>query len=54
MNQGVNTVIRKDLRAVTSNRRLFSELLIVPLVLTVVLPSIFVIAVHFVPYHETA
>lgn len=49
MNQGVNTVIRKDLRAVTSNRRLFSELLIVPLVLTVVLPSIFVIAVHFVP-----
>ena len=32
-----------------NNRRLFSALLIIPLVLTIVLPSIFVISIHFAP-----
>lgn len=42
-------IIKKDMRDVTSNRRLFSQLWIVPLMLTVVLPSIFICAAHFAP-----
>ena len=49
MNRAVSAVIKKDFFSITSNRRLFSTILIVPLVLTIVLPSVFVIAVHFVP-----
>jgi len=43
------TIIKRDLRSITSNKRLFSVLLIVPLVLTVVLPLIFILAIHFAP-----
>ena len=42
-------IIKKDMRDVTSNRRLFSQLWIVPLMLTVVLPSIFICAALFAP-----
>lgn len=49
MKTAMYAIIKKDFRGVASNRRLFSALLIVPLVLTIVLPSIFVIAIHFVP-----
>jgi len=42
-------IIKKDLRSVTSNKRLFSVLLIVPLILTVVLPLIFILTIHFTP-----
>ena len=42
-------IIKKDFRIIASNRRLFPALFIVPLVLTIVLPSIFVITIHFVP-----
>lgn len=42
-------IIKKDFRGVASNRRLFSALFIVPLVLTVVLPSVFFLTIHFVP-----
>ena len=49
MKTAVYAIIKKDFRGVASNRRLFSALLIVPLALTIVLPSIFVIAIHFVP-----
>ena len=49
MKTAMYAIIKKDFRGVTSNRRLFSALLIVPLVLTIVLPSVFVIAIHFVP-----
>ena len=49
MKAAMYAIIKKDFRIVTSNRRLFSALLIVPLVLTIVLPSIFVITIHFVP-----
>lgn len=47
MNTGMKAIIKKDIREITSNRRLFSVLWIVPLMLTVVLPSIFICAVHF-------
>ena len=49
MKTAMYAIIKKDFRGVASNRRLFSALLIVPLVLTIVLPSIFVIAIHVVP-----
>lgn len=42
-------IIKKDLRGITANRRLFSSILIVPLVLTVILPSIFVLVTYFAP-----
>lgn len=43
------TLIKKDLKNITSNKRLFSVLLIVPLVLTIFMPSIFVLSAVFVP-----
>ena len=43
MNNGQLTLIKKDIRSITSNKQIFTVLLIVPLVLTVVLPSIFVL-----------
>ncbi len=46
-------IIKKDLRGITSNKQMFSVMLIVPLVLTVILPSIFILVIHFVP-EETA
>ena len=49
MKAAMYAIIKKDFRIVASNRRLFPALFIVPLVLTIVLPSIFVITIHFVP-----
>lgn len=43
MNRGQFALIKKDIRSVTSNRQIIAVLLIVPLVLTIVLPSIFVV-----------
>lgn len=42
-------LIRKDIRAITANRRLFSALLIVPLVMTVFLPTILICVIAFAP-----
>ena len=49
MKAAMYAIIKKDFRIIASNRRLFPALFIVPLVLTIVLPSIFVITIHFVP-----
>ena len=42
-------LIKKDIRAVTANKNLFMALLIVPLMMAVVLPSIFILILGFVP-----
>lgn len=42
-------IIKKDLQSITSNKRLFPVLIIVPLVLTVLVPSIFILMIHFAP-----
>ena len=42
-------IIEKDIKMVVSNRRLFPVLLIVPIVLTLILPSIFIMSVYFIP-----
>lgn len=46
-------IIKKDIAAIVSNRRMFLTLLIVPLVLTVIVPTVFLLILHFVP-EETA
>lgn len=40
MKAAMYAIIKKDFRIIASNRRLFPALFIVPLVLTIVLPSI--------------
>ena len=42
-------VIKKDIRGVTLNKQVFAVLLVVPLALTIVLPSIFVLVTAFAP-----
>jgi ABC-type Na+ efflux pump permease subunit len=49
MNSGQFALIKKDIRGITSNKQIFAVLLIVPLVLTIVLPSIFVIVLTQAP-----
>lgn len=49
MKNAVKAIIRKDLREVSANRQLFAAMLLVPLVMAVVLPSAFVLLIHFVP-----
>lgn len=49
MKTAMRAIIKKDFRSVAANRRLFAGLFIVPLMLTIVLPSILVITIHFVP-----
>lgn len=49
MKTAMYAIIKKDFRGVAANRRLFPTLFLVPSLLAVVLPSIFVIAVHFTP-----
>lgn len=49
MNNGQFALIKKDIRSITSNKQIFAVLLIVPLVLTIVLPSIFVLVLTQAP-----
>ena len=49
MNIGQFALIKKDMRSVTSNKQVFTVLLIVPIVLTIALPSTFVFVISFVP-----
>lgn len=49
MNRMQLALMKKDIRGITSNKQVFSVLLIVPLALTVVLPSVFVFALTLAP-----
>ena len=49
MNVRQLAVTTKDIRSVTLNKQVFAVLLIVPLALTIVLPSIFVLVTAFAP-----
>ncbi len=49
MNVRQLAVMTKDIRSVTLNKQVFAVLLIVPLALTIVLPSIFVLVTAFAP-----
>lgn len=50
MNQAMLAIIKKDFRSITVNRRLFVSLLVVPLCLIIVMPSIFLLAAHMAPH----
>lgn len=49
MNTKQLALIKKDIRGITSNKQVFMVMLIVPLALTIVLPSILVFATALVP-----
>src|SRR5699024_1629133 len=49
MKRAEKAIIKKDIRGITAHRRLFSALWVVPLALTMLLPSIVVCAAHFAP-----
>lgn len=43
------SIIKKDFKAIVFNKRLFPTLLIVPLTFTVIVPTIFIMLLHFMP-----
>lgn len=49
MNQAMISIIQKDFKGVTANRRLFTALLVVPLVMAVFLPALYLCLIHFMP-----
>lgn len=49
MNKMQLAIMKKDVRGVTSNKRVFSVMLIVPLALTIMLPSIYLFILTLVP-----
>lgn len=49
MKNQIIAIIKKDIRGITSNHRMFITLLIVPIVLTVVVPTMFILIMRFAP-----
>ena len=45
----MRAIIKKDISGITANKRMFSALLIVPFVLMVFVPTIFILILHFAP-----
>ncbi|MCL2879849.1 MAG: ABC transporter permease subunit [Treponema sp.] len=52
INKMQTAIIRKDIHGIAANKRMLSVLLVVPLVMTVFIPSVFVITMHFSPENE--
>ncbi len=49
MNKAMLAIIKKDLRSITANKLLITTILSVPLALTVIIPTAFVLIIHFMP-----
>lgn len=49
MNRAIGAIVKKDMREITANKQLLFTIVIVPLVLTLVVPSIFLLTAHFAP-----
>ncbi len=49
MKQEMIAIIKKDLQSIISNRRMFFVLLVVPIVLTVFMPTVFILTIRFAP-----
>ena len=47
MNYAMLALIKKDFGGITSNRRLMLPVVLVPLILTVLLPSVFLLGFRF-------
>jgi len=42
-------IIKKDIRAITANKHLLTALIIVPLIMAIGLPTLFIMIIHFAP-----
>ena len=42
-------IIKKDIKGITANKRMMTALIIVPAMMAVVMPAIFILTVVFVP-----
>ncbi len=49
MNKEMLAIIKKDIRGITANRRMMISLLVVPIVLTVFLPTVFILTTYLMP-----
>lgn len=49
MKNQITAIIKKDIQGITSNHRMFVTLLAVPIVLAVVVPTMFILIVRFAP-----
>lgn len=49
MNRAISAIVKKDMREITANRQLLFTIVIVPVVLTLVVPSVFLLTAHFAP-----
>lgn len=49
MNRAIRAIVKKDMREITANRQLLLTIVIVPIVLTLVVPSVFLLTAHFAP-----
>lgn len=49
MNTQMAAIIKKDMQSITCNKRMFTTLLVVPIVLTIFLPFVFILSIYFVP-----
>ncbi len=49
MKNQITAIIKKDILGIISNRRMFAILLVVPIVLTVFIPTMFILIVRFAP-----
>ena len=49
MNRAISAIVKKDMREITANKQLLLMIVMVPLVLTLVVPTIFLLSAHFVP-----
>ena len=45
-------IIKKDIAAITANKRMMTVLLMVPLIMTIVIPTIFIFTFHFSPVNS--
>lgn len=54
MNHQMTAIIKKDISAIVSNRRMLIPLLVVPLVLTILIPSVFLVTIRFTPIEGDA
>lgn len=49
MNHQMTAIIKKDIRGITSNKRMLTTLLVVPIVLTIFLPTVYIVILRFIP-----
>ena len=49
MKNQILAIVKKDIRGITSNHRMFATRLVVPIVLTVLVPTLFILIMRFAP-----